>query len=93
MEVVTPALPKRIRIRMMRLRRGWVTIVSDSWVVNPTPENADWDWKDAISGESPVSSKAITPILTTTIDKRRIINKLKSAIIGLSGLLFALPSG
>ncbi len=39
--VVIPALPKRISIRIIFLRTGWLTIDSDSDVVNPTPENAD----------------------------------------------------
>lgn len=41
---------------------------SDSWVVNPAPENADSDWNDAISFESPVIVRTTVSILTINRD-------------------------
>lgn len=41
-------------------------------VVYPAPENADADWKDATSGESPVIRRATDPIRTISSETAKI---------------------
>ena len=70
MAEVRPALPRSMRILMTLRLTGWLTTYSDSSVVKPTPEKADWAWNDATSLESPVIFRATVPILTTIMENR-----------------------
>src|SRR4051794_1912024 len=59
--VTMPALPSSTSHRTIRRRTGWLTTVSASLVVKPTPKNALRAWKRATSRERPVCCSAEVP--------------------------------
>ncbi|WP_205804436.1 hypothetical protein [Methanolobus halotolerans] len=81
MDEAIPALPRRIRILIIFLLAGCDTTYSDSDVVNPAPENADWAGKAARSLDSPVISRATAPILIIILESKITTRKEIKAII------------
>ena len=59
-----PAFPRIIRVMMILRLRGWFTTDSASRVVKPVPENAESAWNFARDFSSPVSCRAIPPMIT-----------------------------
>src|SRR4051794_20246373 len=57
--VTIPALPSSMRTITTRRRTGWLTTLSASLVVKPTPDSAERAWKRALSRDMPVSVRAI----------------------------------
>ena len=59
---------------MIRRRTGWFTTISLSLVVNPTPKNAEYAWKFAVSHDRPVIMSADAPTRTMMSEIAAIMN-------------------